>query len=63
MNVTLDEALQKAIQAHKAGQKQEAKQSFEQAIRRYLLTGRRDLAKEVKAKADALLPAGASAKT
>jgi len=44
------------------GQKQEAKQSFEQAIRRYLLTGRRDLAKEVKAKADALLPAGASAK-
>ena len=44
------------------GQQQEAKQSFDQAIRRYLLSGRRDLAKEVKTKVDALLPADAKAK-
>ncbi len=36
------------------GQKQAAHQAFAQAIRRYLLTGRRDLAKQVKEKADAL---------
>ena len=38
------------------GRTQEAKQSFEQAIRRYLLKGRRDLAKQVKETSDALLP-------
>ena len=40
------------------GKKQAARQSFEQAIRRYLLKGRRDLAKQVKEKADALLASG-----
>ena len=37
------------------GKQQAARQSFEQAIRRYLLAGRRDLAKRVQEKADALL--------
>ncbi len=38
------------------GKTQAAQQSFEQAIRRYLLAGRRDLAKQVKKKADTLFP-------
>ena len=38
------------------GQKQAAQQAFEQAIRHYLLKGRRDLAKQVKERADALFP-------
>ena len=36
------------------GKKQVARQSFEQAIRHYLLTGRRDLARQVQEKMDAL---------
>ena len=42
--------------------KQEALQSFEQAIRHHLLKGRRDLAKQVKEKSDALLPAASGTK-
>ena len=38
------------------GKKQAAQQAFEQAIRHYLLKGRRDLAKQVKEQADALFP-------
>ena len=38
------------------GKQQAARQSFEQAIRRYLLAGRRDLAKQVQEKAAALFP-------
>lgn len=42
------------------GRRDDAKQAFDQAMRRYLLVGRRDLARGVKDKADALL--GVSAK-
>ncbi len=38
------------------GRTQAAQQSFEQAIRHYLLTGRRDVAKQVKEQAEALFP-------
>lgn len=42
------------------GRRDDAKQAFDQAMRRYLLVGRRDLARGVKDKADALF--GVSAK-
>jgi tetratricopeptide (TPR) repeat protein len=38
------------------GQKDEAKQAFNQAMRKYLVAGRRDLALQVKNEADALMP-------
>ena len=44
------------------GKKQAARQSFEQAIRHYLLAGRRDLAKQVQEKADALFPPASDTK-
>ena len=37
-------------------------QAFEQAIRHYLLKGRRDLAKQVKEQADALFPPASETK-
>ncbi len=37
------------------GQRDEAKRAFDQAIRKYLVAGRRDLAQQVKNEADALL--------
>lgn len=43
------------------GRRDDAKQAFDQAMRRYLLVGRRDLARGVKDKADALF--GVSAKS
>ena len=44
------------------GQKQAAQQAFEQAIRHYLLKGRRDLAKQVKEQEDALFPPASDTK-
>ena len=44
------------------GKKQAAQQAFEQAIRHYLLKGRRDLAKQVQEKADALFPPASETK-
>lgn len=38
------------------GQREEARKAFEMAIRKYLVAGRRDLALQVKAEADALMP-------
>ena len=44
------------------GKQQAARQSFEQAVRHYLLKGRRDLAKQVKEQADALFPSDSDPK-